>query len=266
MIVALVTIIIIIMIGITYGGRESISVFEKYTGKAITPIQKFLTLGSDFISKITNPVLNVWKLDAQNALLKEENQRLQSEIIHITLTRQELSDLRSLRNALNYSSNNNIGNYITCNVIAKDTGNWYNMFTIDAGSDDGITKNSTVMNGDGLIGIVYEVGETWSKVVSIIDIKSRVSFEILNEIDDDIGIVNGKGDSSLAGYLIDPQSKVKNNDKIITSGMGLYPKGILIGHVEEVINDRDELLTSIIVVPAVDFKKIDRVFVIPRNQ
>jgi len=265
MIVTLVTIIIIILIGKTYGGRENISVFENVTGKVTTPIQRFISLGGKFISDITNPVFNVWKLAEENERLKEENQKLQNEIVNLTLKRQELEDLRDLTDALNYVNNNNITNYIACNVIAKDPGNWYNMFTIDAGTEAGITKNSTVINGDGLVGIVYEVSSKWSKVVSLIDNNSRVSFEILGQ-ENDIGVVNGVGMDELDGYLIDPQSNVKKYDKIITSGLGLYPKGILIGYVTDVIIDKDELLKSIRVRPYVDFKKIDRVLVIPNNK
>ncbi|MDK2918026.1 MAG: rod shape-determining protein MreC [Candidatus Petromonas sp.] len=265
MIVTVVTIIIIIIMGVTFGGREHITFAENKVGNIVTPAQKFLFLGSNFIYKLVEPITNIWKLDKENELLKEENRKLQNKIIQLTLSRQERNDLQNLRSALNYTKSNGIKNYITSNVIAKDPGNWYHMFTIDAGLKDGITKNSTVMNGDGLIGLVYEVGDTWSKVISIIDNKSRVSFEILDVENDNIGMINGKGTAYLSGYLIDPQAKVNVGDKIITSGLGLYPKGILIGSIKDVIIKKDELLKSIVVEPSVDFKNIDKVLIIPKK-
>jgi len=226
MIVTIVAIILLVVVGVTFEGRANITTAENALGNTLTPIQKFLKLGSNFISDIINPVLNIWELDEENEKLRDENVKLQNEIIKLKLRVQEFGDLKNLQRALNYTAENSIENYITCNVIAKDPGNWFNIFTIDAGLKDGITKNSTVMNGDGLIGLVFEVGDTWSKVITIIDNRSRVSFEILSETDNNIGIINGNGDSVLKGYLFDPQAKVNVGDQIVTSGLGLYPKGI----------------------------------------
>jgi rod shape-determining protein MreC len=265
MIVTTVAIIIIIIMGVTYGGREHITFAENKAGNIVTPAQKFLFIGSNFINELIEPLTNIWNMNKENKLLKEENRKLQNKIIELTLSRQEKKDLENLREALNYTSSNDIQNYVTSNVIAKDPGNWYNMFIVDAGLNDGITKNSAVINGDGLIGLVYEVGDTWAKVISIIDNKSRVSFETLDVENDNIGMINGKGTAYLSGYLIDPQAKVYVGDKIITSGLGLYPKGILIGIIKDVIIKKDELLKSIVVEPSVNFKNIDRVLIIPKK-
>jgi rod shape-determining protein MreC len=265
MIVTAVAIIIIIIMGVTYGGREHITFAENKAGNIVTPAQKFLFIGSNFINELIEPLTNIWNMNKENKLLKEENRKLQNKIIELTLSRQEKKDLENLREALNYTSSNDIQNYVTSNVIAKDPGNWYNMFIVDAGLNDGITKNSAVINGDGLIGLVYEVGDTWAKVISIIDNKSRVSFETLDVENDNIGMINGKGTAYLSGYLIDPQAKVYVGDKIITSGLGLYPKGILIGIIKDVIIKKDELLKSILVEPSVNFKNIDRVLIIPKK-
>lgn len=265
MIVTIVTIILLVIIGFTFGGRDNITNTEKLVGNALTPIQKFFYLGSNFISDILNPVANVWKLDEQNKKLREENVKLQNQIIKLKLKVQEFDDLENLYSALNYTKERGIEDYVTCNVIAKDPGNWFNLFTIDAGLKDGITKNSTVMNGDGLIGLVYEVGDTWAKVITIIDNRSRVSFEILSDTNDNIGLINGNGDKNLKGYLFDTEAEVNVGDYIITSGLGLYPKGIIIGKIKDVITKEEELLENIIVEPNVNFKNLDRVFVIPNN-
>lgn len=265
MIVTVVTIILLVMIGITFGGRNDITTVEKLVGNAITPIHKFFYLGSNFMADIINPVINVWKLDEENQKLREENIKLQNEIIKLKLKIQEFGDLKGLERALNYTRKEQIDNYVTCNVVGKDPGNWFNLFTIDGGLKDGITKNSTVMNGDGLIGLVYEVGDNWAKVIAIIDNRSRVSFEILSEKNDNIGLINGNGEELLKGYLFDTEAQVRIGDEIITSGLGLYPKGILIGRIKEIIVKEDELLEGIIVEPSVNFKKLDRVFVIPKQ-
>jgi len=263
MIASLVAIIIIIIIGITNGGRENITFAENKFGNVITPTQKFLYLGSNFLYDLIEPITRVWKMDEEIERLNKENQRLQNKIIEIQLTQKEYNDLKELRQVLNYVQEKEIDNYVTCNVIAKDPGNWFNIFTIDAGLNKGITKNSAVINSDGLVGLVYESGDNWSKVISLIDNRSRVSFKILSPTEQNIGIVNGMGKENLSGYLIDPQVKVNIGDEIITSGLGIYPEGVLIGKITDVIEKKDELLKSVIVEPTVNFKELDKVFVIP---
>lgn len=265
MIVTIVTIILLVIIGITFGGRENITSAERTVGNTLTPIQRFFQLGSNFISDLVNPVLNIWKFDEENKKLRDENVKLQNDVIKLKLSIREYEDLKSLKRALNYAKNNSIEDYVTCNVIAKDPGNWFSIFTIDVGLQDGIGKNSTVINGDGLIGLVYEVGDSWAKVITIIDNRSRVSFETLGKENGNIGLINGDGQATLKGYLLDHEAEVKIGDQIVTSGIGLYPKGIQIGKIKEVIVKEDELLKSILVEPSVDFKKLSRVFVIPKK-
>ncbi|MCT4562813.1 MAG: rod shape-determining protein MreC [Maledivibacter sp.] len=266
MIVTMVTIILLVLIGGTFGGRENITTAEKLVGNAVTPVQKFFYIGGNFIADIISPITKAWKLDEENKNIRQENIELQNQIIKLKLQIQEFEDLKELKSALNYAGEKGITNYITCNVVAKDPGNWFNLFTIDGGLNDGITKNSTVMNGSGLIGIVYEVGDNWAKVITIIDNRSRVSFEILTETNDNIGLINGNGEKFLKGYLFDTEADAQVGNQIITSGLGLYPKGILIGEIKEIIVKEDEMLKGIIVEPSVNFKKLDRVFVIPNNQ
>jgi rod shape-determining protein MreC len=173
----------------------------------------------------------------------------------------ELIELKELSKVLDYTSGYGQLSYTAASVSAKDPGNWFNTFTIDKGNNHGIKKEDTVLNGSGLIGKVYETGDNWAKVITIIDNKSSVSFEILRN-NEYIGVIRGSVQADLSGYLIDPQAEVLVGDKLITSGLSTYPKGILIGEVKEVVKKNDELLKTIIVEPVVNFKKIDKVLVI----
>lgn len=263
-IVFITALLLVIIMGLTVGGRTRVTYVENAIGSIITPIHKVFSSISKFASDKVSPITEVWTSQAENVLLREENERLMNELIEATLTKKELNNLVKLESALNYSKNNNINNYITCNVIAKDPGNWYNMFVIDVGTKDGVVKNSTVMSGEGVVGLVYEVGKDWAKVVSIIDNKSTISFEMLDYENNYDGKVTGSIDSILKGHLFDPQAEVSIGDYVITSGLGLYPKGILIGSITDVEVDKDSLLKSVKVEPAVNFRKLNNVFVIPK--
>jgi rod shape-determining protein MreC len=251
--------------GITMGGRERVTFVENTIGNIISPIQKGVYNVGNFIGDKVRPIISIWEIEAENKELEAENEILNKQLTEALLTATEYEDLKSLVSALNYVENQGIDDYVTVNVIAKDTGNWYNMFTIDAGTNDGITKNSAVMNGNGLVGLVYEVGSNWGKVVTIIDNKSSIGFEVLGADQTYNGVLNGDVNSVIKGELYDSQAVVGVGNIVVTSGLGIYPKGIHIGYISEVKLDEDKLLTTIVVESSVNFKNIDRLFVIPKK-
>lgn len=265
MIVTLVTIILIIMMGMTIGGRTRISAPENVIGTIITPIQKMFYKSGQFVENTASSLFTFRAVAKENEELKKEMAALNKKVIELTLKRDELNELRDLSNALHYTRSTKEYDYVTASVIAKDTGNWFNIFTVDAGKKQGIKKDSTVINGDGLIGKVFEVGENWAKVVTIMDNKSSVSFQVLRN-SQFIGIIRGSVKSQISGYLIDPEAEVLEGDKLITSGLSTYEKGIMIGEIKEVTKKEEELLKTIIVEPAVNFKKLDKVFIMIPNE
>lgn len=261
----IVAIMIMTVMGLTMGGRERVTLIENVVGTIVIPIQKGVYGVGRFIGDKIDPIISIWELEDENKALLAENERLNQALIDAQLTAEEFEDLSSLKTALNYVDDLRIDDYITANIIGKDTGNWYNMFTIDAGTKDGITKYSAVMNGNGLVGLVYEVGTNWGKVVTIIDNKTSIGFEVLGADKTYDGILHGSVDSVISGELFDPHAKVEVGNTIVTSGLGVLAKGIHIGFISEVIYDEDSLLTEIIVEPSVDFKNINRVFVVVKE-
>ncbi|MCT4594946.1 MAG: rod shape-determining protein MreC [Anaeromicrobium sp.] len=267
MIVTIVTIILIITIGISAGGRARTSTAENILNKVINPIQKtFYKVGSatgDFMESL----VAFRKIKKENEQLRDEVNKLNKQLIEETLTKNELKELRKLHNVLNYIKPKNEYDYISASVISKGTGNWFNTFTIDAGRNEGVVKDSTLLNSEGLIGRVFEVGDSYSKVISIINNKSSVSYQVLRN-NQYLGVVRGTVSESMTEgfeYMIggvEPDVEILVGDKLITSGLSMYSKGILIGEVKEVIKNEDELLKTVKVKPAVNFKKIDKVFII----
>lgn len=256
-------ILLLILMGITAGGRSRISFLENTLGDALSPVQGTVnSVSNAFYGKIT-PFFEVWDTLAENNRLKKENITLRSQIIGLSLKEKEFSELKNLEGALKYVKAQNLDNFVTADVIGKNPGNWYNMFVVNVGKKNGVTRNSTVIDGNGLVGTVYEVGDNWAKVVSVIDNKCSISFETVDPTASYEGIVTGSVDSTVKGQLFDPQAKVSAGQTLITSGLGVHPKGVLIGTVKSVVKSKDDLLLNVVVEPAVNFRKIDKVMIIP---
>lgn len=264
-ILTIAVIILIMIIGFTAQQREEMNVIERGIGRIFLPLQRTVSSVMSTVEESVVTLIKSSEIKEENERLTSENESLQQEMVHLQLTREELMELRVLQQTLNNIDRSVDVNPVTANVVAKNPGNWFEMFTIDAGTDNGVKKDSVVIGSGGLVGRVYETGGNWAKVIAIIDNSSSVSFQVLRDGTYQ-GIVSGSVTHELSGYLFDPDAEIVVGDQLITSGIGLYPRGIIIGEVTEVDRTTDLLLKSVKVEPAVNFKRLDKVLVInPRS-
>lgn len=239
-----------------------------------TPVGKFfigiVTSIQEPISNLTTGVSNGFRnifslhsIASENEALKEEVAQLKQELILNQFTEQELEELRQLSQVLNYTSVQNSQSYVTGDVIAMDSSNWFNIFTINVGTDQGVQKDAMVINGEGLVGRVYEAGNNWAKVISVIDETNNVSFQVFRDSAESyLGVLTGDGMGGLRGYMLDSDASVIEGDTVVTSGIGIYPQGVVIGKISEVVVNTDSLLKEIILETSVDFKNVQKVMVL----
>jgi rod shape-determining protein MreC len=254
---------LLVIIGITFGGRERISLIENIIISIVSPVNSFFSSIGDKVQDFIDPVQNIWENEKLVVELEEENNKLKDELKMNVMSQIELDQLKNLRDMFNYIPRSTLDNIVGANVVTYGTGNLYNTFVIDKGSEDGITKDSTVLIGEGLVGLVYEVGEKYSKVVSIIDNNTSIGFEVLNTVRNYDGIIKGTQDKILNGMVYDLDAQIIEGDILVTSGKGIYPKGIIIGRVSKILEDKDSLTLNIEVKSDVDFAKMNIVTVIP---
>lgn len=238
-------------------------ILNTVSGYVLIPVQKGINAAG---GRVRSRVDNLADLQQIN----EENQSLKEQVAELTLENnmlmQERYELQELRDLYNLDSDYSDLNKIAANVIGKDTGNWFNMFIIDKGSSDGIKVDMNVIAGGGLVGIVTKTGPDWAQVRSIIDDMSNVSAMILKN--SDLCYVRGDLEMMSEGtlqlnQLRDQNDEVESGDKVVTSyASAKYHKGILIGYVNELAVDSNNLTKSGSITPAVDFEHLSTVLVI----
>lgn len=202
--------------------------------------------------------------------LRDQNKKLQSEIDDLTiknnLLQQEKHELERLRQLYALDAQYSDYKKIGARVTANDSGNWFTSFIIDKGSKDGIKVDMNVLSGTGLVGIVTEVGPNWSRVRSIIDDVSNVSALILST--SDTCIVNGdltlmQDEKIRFEQLPNNDTELKVGEQVVTSHISnKYLPGILIGYINEVHVDANNLTRSGYITPAVDFQHLQEVLII----
>ena len=238
-------------------------ILNTVSGYVLIPVQKGINAAGGWARSRVDNLADLQQIN-------EENQSLKEQVAELTLENnmlmQERYELQELRNLYNLDSDYSDLNKIAANVIGKDTGNWFNMFIIDKGSSDGIKVDMNVIAGGGLVGIVTKTGPDWAQVRSIIDDMSNVSAMILKN--SDLCYVRGDLEMMSEGtlqlnQLRDQNDEVESGDKVVTSyASAKYHKGILIGYVNELAVDSNNLTKSGSITPAVDFEHLSTVLVI----
>ena len=271
-----VAITLIGIVGISIGSNKGSNPIGANVGmNSISTISSTINSGFNFVKGGFENIINFHKNAKKAEALEEENNKLQQEVIDLQNKLDDTQSLESLKSALNFVDEKYVAKTLSAKVVSKNDGNWYTTFVVSAGSKDGVKKDSLVMNGKGLVGVVYEVSNNYCKVVSLLDTKSSVSFKLAKNsefkgiitygenIDDEADYRNS---GLLQGYMFDSNYNVLPGDVVTTSGLGLFPEGIVIGKVEKVVEDKNNSLKYVIVKPNVDFKNIDDVVVVePRN-
>ncbi|MFI1174761.1 rod shape-determining protein MreC [Streptomyces melanogenes] len=146
--------------------------------------------------------------------------------------------------------------------------------TIDAGSRDGIKRDMTVLNGEGLVGRVTTVGPSTATVLLANDPDFTVGTRMENS--DELGFATGQGDRPLSVQLLNGKAKVKAGDRLVTFGSQAdkpFVPGVPVGEVVKVDPSGGDLTRTIYVRPYVGFTKLDIVGVVvqaprtdPRDQ
>ncbi|MEV6056336.1 rod shape-determining protein MreC [Streptomyces sp. NPDC052107] len=135
--------------------------------------------------------------------------------------------------------------------------------TIDAGANDGIKRDMTVLNGDGLVGRVTTVGPDTSTVLLANDPDFTVGTRM--EGSDELGFASGQGDRPLRVELLNGKAEVKKGDRLVTFGSQAdrpFVPGVPVGVVSRVEPSNGGLTRTIYVTPYVGFTKLDIVGVV----
>lgn len=261
-ILVILTVVCFLFVGASFFTDSLISPIRTVVSAVVIPLQKGMNnLGlwtydkAETMKELGEVIDQNKELQGRVDSLVEENNQLKQDSYEL----ERLRDLYELDEK--YPGYTKVG----ARVIGKGSDNWFNTFTIDKGSRDGIETDMNVIAGGGLVGIVTDVGENYATVHSIIDDSSKVSGMLIDTGDN--CIVNGDIKLMDSGLLRVEYFKkdvvIRDGDKIVTSNISNdYLEGILIGYVKDVTSDSNNLTQSGYLVPVVDFAHLQEVLVI----
>lgn len=261
--ITMMTILCLGLIVLSLSSNFSFAPVRNALGRVIIPFQNGINQVGDWMTEQKNGFQSMKKLAKENEKLKEQVDELTAKNNNLSQQQEEVERLRALYELdQEYSEYEKIG----AQVIGKDSGNWYDTFIINRGTEDGVEVDMNVIADGGLVGIVTNTGKDWSTVRSIIDDSSNVSASVTSISQN--CIVTGDLQMMDEGkirfiQLTDKENQVQEGDKVVTSSVSSkFLKGILIGYVSEVEDDANNLTKTGTIIPAVDFENIQEVLVI----
>lgn len=255
-------IILIVLVFTTSININNFSKIENIFNKIVMPIQNGLTHLKNKIARNDSYFSTLDKLKEENNELKKQNEELKKKVEELEIIKAENGILREIANlSEKYSEYETIGAYI----ISKNISNLSDTFIINVGTNDGVYKNMAVMGEKGLVGHIISATSNTAKVEPIIDVASSVSGEL--ESSGKNVIVRGKlnSNSELRVDLVQTDTEFVIGDTINTSGLGgIYPKGINIGTIKEIVETKNVTEKYAILETTVDFRDLEYVLVIKK--
>ncbi len=250
----------LILFSFRYG--EKLSPVKEAVGTVITPMQVGINSVGTYISDKLDNLRNINELLKENEELKDQVAVLSYQNKLLLQDKYELDGLREL-----YDLDQKYLDYpkVAARVISKDTNNWYNVYTIDKGTRDGLKVNMNVLAGNGLAGIITEVHYNYSVVRSIIDDNSSVSGMFLKTSDTCVvqGDLKLMDDGKIRVELINKDARIADGDEVVTSHISPnFLQGILIGYISDITLDASNMTKTAYLTPVVDFERLEEVLII----
>lgn len=214
------------------------------------------TLGSA-IRRVQNSYFALRGLWTENQKLRERIALLESErnrLLEAEITNARLHQLLELKTRILRQS-------VAAKVISNSASAWFRTLTVDKGRKDGVQQGMAAIAPTGVVGKVISVGDNTAKVMLLTDHNSGL--DVLTQRTRVRGIVAGAMDGNPIVKYMGRNEDVRPGDRVITSGLdGTFPKGLLVGTIEDVSEDGDGLFQEVRVELSVNPAQIEELLFI----
>nr|WP_245185186.1 rod shape-determining protein MreC [Flavonifractor sp. AGMB03687] len=222
------------------------------------------------ISAVTNWAEERYSDAFEQEQMKEELEALKQENAELKAKEREyeaaIQENQRLYNLLELTPKDKQFTKEAAMVTARSTSNWESTLTLSKGTNQGIAVDNCVVDEYwNLVGVVAEVGENWCTVRTLIDANMELGGQLVRTggaaiLEGDLALME---EGKLKLTYLPENSQLMSGDLVTTSGRGgVYPSGLVAGHVEEVRTDASGMTDYAVIVPETDLDNLQQVFVI----
>ncbi|OZU89824.1 rod shape-determining protein MreC [Virgibacillus indicus] len=262
-------IIIVALIGFSLRDRANLTTAEQFVNDTVGWVQGVIHAPVNFVTGIFTNIDDFKDTYNENRILKEKLSQYKGLIYEVQELREENEELRNTMDA-----EDSIRDFdpIHATVMSRSPESWVEQVTINKGEQDGVRSNMAVITAEGMVGKIQNTSQFTSTVQLItgFDQFNRISATISREDGKDIfGMIEGfdkESDSLLFRIIEESEKDLEKGELVVSSGMGgVFPAGLMIGTVKEVIPDQYGLTRTALVEPAANMYQINNVIVVDRK-
>lgn len=202
--------------------------------------------------------------------LMEENEALRQQVAELEEAAREGQEAQEenelLRELLGLKEKRADFDFEAATVTARGSSNWSSTLTLNKGTGDDVAVDDCVVDQYGyLVGIVSETGYNWCTVRTVIDVDFALGGEVSGT--DTTGVLEGSfslmGQGQLSLSYLDGDTELESGAQVLTSGAsGIYPSGLVVGTVEQVLTDASGMSRYAVVTPSAELDNVRQVFII----
>ena len=217
----------------------------------LAPVIDFVSAPIRGVETMAEGIRTVASLRAENVRLQAENDLLQRWRRRAEILESENQQLRSVTGTVSDENRS----LITARAVTAPGGSFAHTILIAIGDENGIAAGDPVITSNGLVGIVYEVGRAYARVLMISDINARIPVMLASSSWP--GLTIGRNGEYLELAFLPAEARPEVGELVLTSGHGgILPAGLAVGRVDRVDGD------NIWVRPAVEFRNLGYVSVL----
>lgn len=235
--------------------------------RILATVSKPFVMLSNAVSDGVNDFLDRW---SNSDKYKSENEELRRKITELYLQTADYNDLKEenlrFQDLLKLQEDNDSLTFSApCSIIGRNANDVYGGFTIDKGSDDGISLYDPVISTLGLVGRVVELAPSYARVETLFS--PQVNVGVFTERSRITGIMENDIKYAQDGLClmssIPKDGDIRVGDVVITSGQGgVFPEKQLVGTVKEIFDDANGLSRHAVIEPIENPGRLTNVFVI----
>ncbi len=222
----------------------------------VAPVQSAIRSTGRFLSDFGYGLIHGRRLSEENRNLREQLEATHAEQIAQEELRQENERLRKL---LNFAQSSR-GRPLVARVLAIEPSAYFHTLIVGRGQADGVRQRMVAVTDRGLVGVVYLVTRHTAHVLLLTDPNASVGARVQRAESRAVGVCRGRGEETLILTFLSKDADVRPGDVVITSGLGgVFPAGIPIGTVVEVLEQRQAGMREALVKPFVDAMQVEEV-------
>ncbi|EKD54919.1 MAG: rod shape-determining protein MreC [uncultured bacterium] len=211
----------------------------------LAPLQYLVSWPVQLIDNLGTVINTHDQLVKENLDLKAEQLLLRAQMQRLLAIESENNQLKALLR----SSTEVQGKVLIARLLAIDSDPFVNQVVLDKGNRDGLFVGQPVLDANGVMGQIIQVGPLTSRVLLVNDPHSGVPVQVTRN-----GVRGVAVGDAYTGKLrlvnISQTTDIKVGDVLITSGLGEnYPEGYPLGQVSSIVKDPGLQFATIMVEP-----------------